>query len=241
MTNLEIIKELKESTFIDEDGDSYKLEFQNPLTNKEIEDLKLKFPHNTIPEELLDILKFTKGWDGYGAEMVYFDSISEFGFTGLFPQSISLGTDGFGNYWILDLLQNGQLGKVFFVCHDPAVMVLNAYNLNEHLSNLLDFYNDLIDSALISMDHSTVFRILKNNDNTLPKSEFSKLYPQYIEYLDQFEGDDWTVADLRDATNNDGFPWGKFGPRLEITRHPKELLWILKNKKKGILSRLFGG
>lgn len=72
MTSLEIIEELKQSTFIDEDGEEYNLEFQDGLTEEQIEDLKHQFPKKHIPEELVQILKVTKGWDGYGPEMVYF-------------------------------------------------------------------------------------------------------------------------------------------------------------------------
>ena len=44
MTNLEIIEELKQSTFIDEDGEEYNLEFQDGLTEEQIENLKHQFP-----------------------------------------------------------------------------------------------------------------------------------------------------------------------------------------------------
>ncbi len=240
MTNLEIIEELKQSTFIDEDGEEYNLEFQDGLTEEQIEDLKHQFPKNHIPEEIVQILKVTKGWDGYGPEMVYFDSIGVFGFTELSQNSISLGTDGFGNYWILDILQNGELGKVFFACHDPAVLVINSQNLNEHLKNLLSFYKNPIDSPIISMDSDITFDIWKQENNLIPKAEFKKLNPDFSEFIDKFEGDEWTVADIRNGNNKDGFPWGKLGPNQHTERHPKELVWVIKNRKKGLLSRLFG-
>ena len=65
MTNLEIIDELKQSTFIDEDGDQYNLEFQEGLTDEQIEKLRDQFPNRTISDDLVEILKVTKGWDGY--------------------------------------------------------------------------------------------------------------------------------------------------------------------------------
>ena len=240
MTNLEIIQELKQSTFTDEDGEQYKLEFQKGLSDDEIEHLKNRFPNSTISDEISQILQVTKGWDGYGPEMVYFDSIGEFGFTELSPNSIALGHDGFGNYWVLDLNEKGELGKVFFACHDPAVFVINSQNLNEYLSHLLDFYKNPTDSNLISIDDKITFDIWKNNENLNPKIEFQNHNPEFNNFLDKFEGDDWTVADLRKERNKDGFPWGKIGPNQFTERHPKELIWIIKNKKKGFLSKLFG-
>lgn len=239
MTNLEIIEELKRSTFVDEDGEDYKLEFLNGLTDQQIENLKQKFPNKHIPIELVEILKFTKGWDGYGPEMVYFDSISEFGFTQLSKYSISLGTDGFGNYWILDLSEKGELGKVFFACHDPAVLIINSQNLNEHLNHLLEFYKNPINSPLISIDSNITLDVWKNDSNLISKSKYIKKNSEHINFINQFDGNEWTIADLRNGKNKDGFPWGKQGPNQIIQRHQTELIWIIQNKKKGFLANLF--
>lgn len=240
MTNLEIIYKLKESTFMDEDGEEYHLDFQEGLSDEEINSIIDQFPDNHISEELVEILKETKGWDGgYGPEMVYFDSIGVFELTDLSPFSISLGTDGFGNYWVLDIKENGELGKVFFVCHDPAVLVINSQSLNEHLNHLLEYYENPTKSNLISMDTDLVFDIWKQEYNMKSKTEFKNLNPQYTEFVDKIDGDEWTIADLRNGNNNDGFPWGKLGSNQYTTRHPTELIWIIKNRKKGFLSKLF--
>src|SRR5688500_1702917 len=111
MTTIDIIKKLKSSTFVEEDGEKYTLDFQPGLSEEEIELLKTRFPANKIADELLEILRETKGWDGYGLESAYFDSINEFGFMELIPNSVTLGHDGFGNSWVLDIKDNGELGK----------------------------------------------------------------------------------------------------------------------------------
>ena len=240
MTNLEIIEELKHSTFIDEDGEQYNLEFQDGLSDGQIEQLSKSFPNSTISDEITQILRVTRGWDGYGPERVYFDSIGKFGFTELSPLSISLGHDGFGNSWILDLKENGELGKVFFACHDPAVFMINSQNLNEYLNHLLEFYKNPTNSNLVSLDDKSLFDIWSNEDNLISKNEFKKLNPELSEFANRFEGEDWTVADLRRGNNKDGFPWGKLGPSRFTERHPIELIWMMKNKQKGFLSKLFG-
>jgi len=234
MKNLEIINKLKESTFTDEDGESYELEFQDGLTDSEIEELKKKFP------ELIEILKETKGWDGYGPEMVYFDSIGNFGFLELAENSITLGHDGFGNHWILDLDKNGNLGKVFFACHDPPVFVVHSQNLNEYLNHLLEFYQNPHKCHLNEIHDNAVMDIWGIDKHCSPKIEFGDKNPEFKNFLEKFEGNEWTVADLRNGKNKDGFAWGKFSFDQPIERHSTELVWILKNKKKGFLSRLFG-
>lgn len=240
MNNLEIIKKLKDSTFTDEDGENYQLEFQAGLTDDEIEKIKPNFPNQTIDVELIDILNETKGWDGYGLEMVNFDSIGEFGFTELSPTSVTLGHDGFGNFWILDIDKSGKLGKVFFACHDPAVFVIHSQNLNEYLNHLLEFYKNPEKCHLNEIHDSTVMDIWKENKLCFSKTEFINSNPEYKDFLKKFEGDEWTVADLRDGQNKIGFAWGKFGSNQLTERHPSDLIWVIKNKKKGILSRLLG-
>ncbi|CAL2106756.1 conserved hypothetical protein [Tenacibaculum sp. 190524A02b] len=240
MTNLEIIKKLKESTFTDEDGEKYQLEFQDGLTDSEIDQLKGQFPSKNIDGEIIEILKETRGWDGYGSEMVYFDSIGQFGFWELSANSLTLGHDGFGNHWILDLSEDGKANKVFFACHDPAVFLVNSQNLNEYLSHLLEFYESPDKCHLNEIHDKTVMTIWDENRLCSSKSEFESRNPEFKDFLNRFNGDEWTVADLRAGRNKDGFAWGKFGANQFTERHPTELVWVIKNKKKGFLSRIFG-
>lgn len=240
MTNLEIIKKLKESSFIDEDGESYQLEFQDGLSDSAIEELKGQFPNKKIDNELIEILKETRGWDGYGPEMIYFDSIGEFGFWELSDNCLTLGHDGFGNYWILDLDKNGNLGKVFFACHDPAVFVIHSQNLNEYLNHLLEFYQNPDKCHLNEIHDKTVLDIWDENKLCISKTDFQNTNKEFIGFLSKYEGNEWTVADLRNGKNKDGFAWGRFGENQFTERHSTELVWIMKNKKKGFLSRLLG-
>lgn len=240
MTNLEVIKKLKESTFEDEDGEKYQLDFQDGLTEPEIEKLKGQFPSKHIDNEIIEILKETKGWDGYGPESVYFDSIGEFGFWELSSNSLTLGNDGFGNHWILDLNNNGEPKKVFFACHDPAVFVVHSRNINEYLNHLLEFYQNPEKCHLNEVQDKTVMTIWDENKLCSSKTEFENQNPEFEDYLKKFEGNEWSIADLRGGKNKDGFAWGKFGAKQFIERHPTELIWVMKNKKKGFLSKLFG-
>ena len=240
MTNLEIIKKLKTSTFTDEDGEKYQLEFQEGLTDSEIEQLKEQFPSNYIDDEIIEILKETRGWDGYGLEMVYFDSIGQFGFWELSANSLTLGQDGFGNYWILDISESGKANKVFFACHDPAVFVIHSQSLNEYLMHLLEFYESPNKSHLNEIHNKTTMTIWNENSFCLSKTMFENNNPEFRDFLKKFNGDEWTIADLRTGKNKTGFAWGKFGTNQFTERHPTVLIWVMKNKKKGFLSRLFG-
>jgi len=239
MDTIEIIKKLKVSTFTDEDGESYTLDFKPGLTESELDALKVKFPSGTIAEELLEILRETKGWEGYGLETCYFDSIDEFGFTELIPHSITLGHDGFGNFWVLDIDENGDLRKVYFACHDPAVLVIYCDTLNEFFQTLAEFYRDPGNSYLNNVHDRVVMDIWSTNSSVVDISDFKKSNEGFSSFLSEFSDGDWAVADLRTGTRKSGFAWGKFGSNQFTRRHPKELIWVMQ-KKKGFLSKIFG-
>lgn len=239
MDNIAIIKKLKSSTFTDEDGETYTLDFKDGLTTEDIENLKPLFPNNTIDDELIEILKETRGWEDYGLDDIDFSSIGQFGFTELCPNSVTLGHDGFGNHWVLDILNDGSLGHVYYACHDPAVLVYYADNLNGFLSSLLEFHESPAQNYLNDIHNNVVYNIWKNNGLFIDKIDFEKANTSYSSFLNQLEGNDWVIADLRHAKNKTGFAWGKFGPNSEIKRHPKELIWGVKKSKKGFFKRLF--
>jgi hypothetical protein len=240
MTTIEIIKKLKSSTFVDEDNENYTLDFKLGLTDDELISLKAKFPSNRIADELLEILRETKGWEGYGLETAYFDSIDEFGFTELIAHSITLGHDGFGNVWVLEIKNNGDLGKIYYACHDPAVLVIYCDTLNEFFKSLVEFYENPGDNYLNDLHEKVVMDIWSTNPNTIDIAEFRKSNKKFDTFLNEFPDDNWVVADLRNKTKKDGFAWGRFGSNQFTKRHPDELIWVIQKKKKGFLSKLFG-
>ena len=81
MTNIEIINKLKSSIFKDEDNEDYSLNFKDGLTTAEINELAKSFPNKKIDDELIEILKETRGWEDYGLDQIDFTSIGAFGFT----------------------------------------------------------------------------------------------------------------------------------------------------------------
>jgi hypothetical protein len=240
MSTIEVIKKLKTSTFTDEDGQDYSLDFKPGLTEEELKSLKTKFPSNKIAGELLEILRETKGWEGYGLETAYFDTIDEFGFSQLIPHSVTIGNDGFGNSWVLEIMANGELGKIYFACHDPAVLAIYCDTLNEFFLTLAEFYQNPSNNYLNEVHDEVVMDIWSANSNSSDISEFKKGNADLHSFLNEFTDDHWVVADLRNKTKKEGFAWGRFGPNQFTKRHPNELIWVIQKKKKGFLSKMFG-
>ena len=94
MTLTEQLKSLLNETYISEDGDEYKIELLPGLTDNEIDILAKGLPTGQIPNDVRELLRFTKGFEFSGFDEITFDGIGQF---------------GFGNFWILNVEQ-GKLG-----------------------------------------------------------------------------------------------------------------------------------
>ena len=96
------------------------------LGEEEIEKAQAKHG-SAFPEPLKALLRECAGLEGE-YQSITWDSTGDD--IELFPGSIRLMDDGAGNYWAIDtVLDPNRLGPVFFVCHDPAVIVYEARDL----------------------------------------------------------------------------------------------------------------
>jgi SMI1 / KNR4 family (SUKH-1) len=243
MTVTEQLKSLLTETYVSEDGDEYQIELLPGLTDNEIDNLAKELPTGQIPNDVKELLKFTRGFEFYGIDEVTFDGVGQFGFENIFPHSVQLAGDGFGNFWILDVDSKGNWCSIFYVCHDPAVVVKHSDNLAEFIKHIHEFGKSGKESNLDIIHEKSVMDIwgdsnggftdinqAKNSNDTTLKNFASQL------------PDNFVIADLRNKSNKTGFAWGKFGPDIDnTTRYHDELLWSFEKKaKKGLLSKLFG-
>ena len=139
MTPKQQLESILSNQYESEDGDLYKVELLGGMTDGEIENLKSRLPNNTLPNEFDELLRFSKGFVFYGLEEVRFDAFSHFGFEEMFPNSIQLAGDGFGNFWILDVDSEGGWNSNYYICHDPAVIVKHSENLSEFIKHVDEF------------------------------------------------------------------------------------------------------
>jgi len=242
MTPTEQLKAILNEKYTSEDGDEYKVELKPGLTDQQIDDLAKGLPTGQIPNEIRELLKFASGFKFYGLEEVTFDGIGQFGFEEFFPTSVQLAGDGFGNFWILDVNRNGQWGNVFYVCHDPAVIVKHSDNLTQFIKHVDEFGKKGKQSNLDVIHEVTVIDIWTKNNGFIDKSTALSSTDAKLKSFAATLPDNFVIADLRDKPLKSGFAWGKFGPNIDkAKRHDSELIWgVEKVEKKGLLSRLFG-
>jgi hypothetical protein len=226
MTALEQLKAILKNRYVSEDGDNYKVVLKAGLTGEQIDSLANQLPSGRIPDEIRELLKFASGFEFWGIDEVTFDGVGQFGFEALFPYSVQLAGDGFGNFWILDVDNKGDWGQVYYVCHDPAVIVRHSANLTEFIRHIDEFGKAGPKSHLDIIHEKTVTDI-RNSGKGL--TEIEKARNSTDVTLKQFARelpDNFIIADLRGKPNGAGFAWGKFESNIDkAIRHKTELLW----------------
>ena len=235
MTPKEKLIFIQNNKYEDEDGDIFGINLLSGLTESELKLFAERLPSQKIPTEIRDLLILCKGFTFQPLEEVRFDAFEVFGFEEIFPYSIQLAGDGFGNFWILDIDGQGNWNCVYYVCHDPAVIVKHSENLSDFISHVDEFGFDQINSHLNIIHDRTVFEIyeekvgiLERNDKDYPFEKSIKVDAPYL------------IADLKDLPVKSGFRWDISGSRTKILRPSDEPIWVIeKSVKQNLLSRLF--
>lgn len=242
MTALEQLKAILSKRYETEDGDEYQVELKQGLTDVQIDNLAKQLPSGRIPNDIRELLQFASGFEFSGLGEITFDGVGQFGLEKVFPHSVQLAGDGYGNFWILDVDNKGNWGYVYYVCHDPAVVVKHSENLTEFIKHVDEFGKQGSRSHLDSIHEKTVMNIWSSENGFIDIEQARNSSDTTFKTFATHLPDNFVIADLRNKQNGAGFAWGKFGPNIDnVIRHETELLWgFEKQKKKGLLSKLFG-
>ena len=244
MTPLEQLKLILKEQYVTEDDEEYTVELKDGLSAEQINELANVLPSGQIPSEIRELLKFASGFDFLRLDEVTFDGVNQFGFENVFPYSIQLAGDGYGNFWILDVDDKGIWGNVFYVCHDPAVVVKHSEDLSEFIKHV-DEFGKMGNNSNLDIIHEKIVNDIWNapdggfSEIKVAKNSNDKIVNDFAVTLPE----SFVIADLRNKPNQTGFAWGKFGPDIDkAVRYKDELLWAFEKKtKKGFFSKLFGG
>jgi hypothetical protein len=134
----------------------------------------------------------------------------------LMPAGHPVAADGAGNFWLLDLTPDTvETAPVFFLGHDPAVLVYVAPDLATFLDRAVagelpaDAAGEVWSSRPGAMSYAVA---VGDGDQAL--REFA-----------QTLGSAWTFVDLRQREVGDGVAWGRYGPRTRLARHGWERIF----------------
>jgi len=236
------LKAIAGQRLVDTDGDVTHLELLPPATEQQIRELEAKLP-GPLPDEIRAALAVTSGFANGPLESFALLDLEGFGLDEAFPHPYSIAHDGFGNYWILDVLPGAtDWGPVFFACHDPAVIAYQAPSIDQFVKDVVSMAPDDARSP-VNHVHETVVNTLWRDQSALIARPAAAASPDptlrdFAECLTP----DALVADLRDPHPGSGFAWGMYGPRTDIQRFGTHRLWALTRPpaKPGFFARLLG-
>lgn len=237
MSPLSQLKAIEHNQYIDEDENEFGIELMAPLSNEQIRAFAQQCPTQSIPADIQELLGYASGFLFSPLDQITFDSINQFGLEQIFPFSIQLAGDGFGNFWILDIAPDGNWGQIYYACHDPAVIVLHSTDLTQFIRHVDELGRHATNAHLNILHEQTVFSIWQNDNGFI---DYNLACSSSDKILKEFAGsfpNNYVFADLRDKSMGAGFAWGKCISGVEkAVRHPSELIWAFeKSTKKSFL------
>jgi len=236
------LKEIAGKRLVDMDGGATVLELLPPATDAQIRALEAALP-GPLPDEIRAALAVSTGLANGPLESFSLLDLEGFGLEDAFPYAYSIAHDGYGNYWILDLLPDTtDWGPVFFACHDPAVIAYQAPSINAFLRDVVSHAPDDARSPINRVHEEVVHALWRDESSLIAQPGAAASSDAVLREFAAPLAPDALIADLRHPTVGSGFAWGKFGPRTAIQRFGAHRLWAMTKPpaKPGLISRLFG-
>lgn len=244
MSPLQALKELLNDRFQSEDGKEVRATALKGLTMAEIEELRKLLPGKGMPDEIVELLRFSSGFKYDFFDEVSFINADTFNLEAFFPNVVELAGDGAGNFWLLDVDYAGNWGSVYYACHEPAVIMKQAESLTDFIKQIHDWAKQGDNALFFQLYEHATGKIGKLRNGGFINTETAKASNDPV--LRAFAAtlpSEYLVADLRNKPIGSGFAWGKYYSVKDKDIRCKDLpLWGLKPKQaKGFWARLFGG
>ncbi len=236
------LKQLAGLRITDEDGKEEVLELQPPATAAEIRELEASVPA-PLPDEIREALQVSKGLVNGPLESFSLIDLEGFGLEELFPHAYSIGHDGFGNFWLLDLLPaSTSWGPVFYACHDPPVIAYQAATVEEFLQEAVAMWRTAPRSRVDIVHEDVVHQIWRDDPDLITAAVASTAGDSVLAQFAASVPPTAQIADLRAPRLGHGFAWGRHGPGTTLRRAGTERLWAIlpAERRPGFLQRIFG-
>jgi hypothetical protein len=239
MTPLEIIRRARADTLIDEDGEVVTLELLPGLTQTELRDFARRLPCR-IPLEIVELLSACRGFFGTVEQVDFTGKDLMFEFEAVFPWGLPIAADGYGNFWVVDLLPHrAKWGPIYFACHDAPVILYQADALEQFLSELFRMFKPPHHSLVDDVHEDRLGRVWQTNPGVLSREQCLQSDDRILSAFARELDESSQIIDLRRAKPGDGFSWGRYGPRTVVIRFGTHAVFAYQ-KRKSQVSRLLG-
>jgi hypothetical protein len=189
-----------------------------------------------------ELLAVTSGWEGGPLESVTFAAFGAFGLEGVFPNPPTLAQDGFGNFWIVDLLSTSTTwGPVYYACHDPPVVVYQCADLLTFVQSALTMMDPPFKGPLDEVHEGLTNRIWSTNPGTITRADALTTTDPDTRAFAETLPSTALIVDLRTPKIGDGFSWGRSGPLTRLFRHGEQALFAYDYPpRKSLWDRITG-
>jgi cell wall assembly regulator SMI1 len=216
------------------------------LSEADLANFQQNFPR-PLPPEIRELLLYTAGFDATPFGLCHADLMrvrfvghDSWAFPQAFPQSVDLLPDGSGNFWIIDVNPDtGAWGAVFYACHDPAVVIVQAPDLATFLTQIISPKNSAPPNALRFVHGNAATRIWADDPYVAPAPVARLSTDSVVSNFASTVADSLNIADLRSLKVGIGFSVGNAGPTANIRRSPDALIFAIEPNKLSFFSRLF--
>ena len=239
LTPLEIIRRAQTGTLVDEDGNVVTLELFPGLSNTELQDFAHRLPCR-IPPEIAELLGACRGFYGTVEQVDFSGRDLMFEFEAAFPYGLPIAADGFGNFWVVDLLPTTiTWGPIYFACHDAPVILYQADSLDQFLRELFRMFEPPHQSLIDDVHEDRLAHVWHTNPGVLSHEQCLSSEDPILSAFARELDESFQIIDLRLAKPGDGFSWGRYGPKTQIQRFGTHAVFAYQ-KPKSFISRLLG-
>jgi hypothetical protein len=241
LTPLELVRQARDTTLTTRDGKPALLELEPGLSEDELRELEARLPA-PIPGDVRELLAYARGFTGGATSLVDLTGGQiDFEFYAAFPKGHPIATDGAGNFWVVDLLpDSAEWGPIYYVCHDPPVILYQSATLRDFLVELFKTSVPPHKSLVEDVHEDQLFKVWQTNPGVLSYEQASVSSDAEIRAFAGSLGPSFQIVDMRQAPVGFGFSWGRYGPQTVVRRHGTSRLFAYEQRKKTLLGRFFG-
>jgi SMI1 / KNR4 family (SUKH-1) len=240
VTPLEIIRQAQAGTLVDEDGHVVTLELLPGLSDAELQDFADRVPCR-VPPEVAELLGACRGFQGTLDQVEFTGRDLMFAFEEVFPYGLPIAADGYGNFWVVDLLPSTTTwGPIYFACHDAPVILYQADSLEQFLGELFRMFEPPHQSLIDDVHEDRPADVWRTNPGVLSYEQCLRSNDEILSAFARELDESFQIIDLRRARPGDGFSWGRYGPKTLNKRFGTHAVFAYQ-KPRSIISRFFGG